>query len=218
MRLEKAREFEQHIEAAAFPCVVGKAALAQDNLVYFQARDIRSDACDRALHKRLVEFGQRLTDDEKVFQSFVAIYERPLQMAEEDFEKCLWDRLNALHRLDVEKGIGWAEGVSPDPKSVRFSMSVGGQAYFVIGLHPGASRPARRFSSPALVFNSHDQFEALRDAGIFEKIRRTIRKRDADISDAPNDMLADYGEACEARQYSGRSVGKDWDCPFRFLG
>jgi len=28
-------------------------------------------------------------------------------------------------------------------------------------------------------------------------------------------VLARYGEASEARQYSGRAVNDDWVCPFR---
>jgi len=217
MKFERAKNFEDFIEAEEFPCVVGKAALKQENISFFHGVDIRSAEADERLHDELVNFGAALNDDEKVFQSLVAIYETPLTLTEAQFEEALWARLNALHELDIKAGIGWAPSSSADPKSDKFSISIGGQAYFIIGLHPGASRRARRFASPVLVFNSHDKFEALRKAGMFDKIRTTIREREARFSDQPNEMLSDYGEISEARQYSGRAVPDDWECPFQRL-
>jgi hypothetical protein len=81
-------------------------------------------------------------------------------------------------------------------------------------LHPGASRPARRFVRPALVFNLHDQFEQLRAQGRYEKLRASIVERDIALAGAPNPMLARHGSISEARQYSGRMVEQDWTCPF----
>ena len=85
----------------------------------------------------------------------------------------------------------------------------------MIGLHPNASRPARRFARPMLVFNLHDQFEQLREQGTYEKMRETILARDEKLAGDINPMLATYGESSEARQYSGRQVAEDWQCPFQ---
>ena len=42
-----------------------------------------------------------------------------------------------------------------------------GEAFFVVGQHPGASRTARRYTRPTLIFNLHDQFEGFgRRAGM----------------------------------------------------
>lgn len=41
-----------------------------------------------------------------------------------------------------------------------------------------------------------------------------IRARDKTLQGDLNQNLADYGEASEARQYSGRAVENDWKCPF----
>jgi len=84
----------------------------------------------------------------------------------------------------------------------------------VVGLHPRASRRARRFAAPALVFNLHDQFERLRADGRYETLRRTILARDLAFSGSLNPMLARFGEVSEARQYSGRAVEPGWSCPF----
>jgi FPC/CPF motif-containing protein YcgG len=105
--------------------------------------------------------------------------------------------------------------VSADPADPNFSLSFGGEAFFVVGLHPGASRPARRFPKPTLVFNIHDQFERLRSEGRYETMRKRILERDKALAGDINPMLARHGEASEAAQYSGRLVGEEWACPFR---
>ncbi|WP_439476514.1 guanitoxin biosynthesis heme-dependent pre-guanitoxin N-hydroxylase GntA [Brevundimonas sp.] len=104
--------------------------------------------------------------------------------------------------------------VDPDPDSPHFSLSFGGEAFFAVGMHPGASRPARRFETPAVVFNLHRQFEMLRASGAYEKLRASILERDVNLAGAVNPMLARHGESSEARQYSGRAVEESWSCPF----
>ncbi len=110
---------------------------------------------------------------------------------------------------------GWDRRVSCDPASPGFSFSLRGNAFFVIGLHPNASRLSRRYFRPALVFNLHEQFEALRRKGGYERMRDVIRKRDAALCGSANPVLRNFRERSEARQYSGRAVPDDWRCPFR---
>lgn len=83
--------------------------------------------------------------------------------------------------------------VSEDPDDPHFSLSFGGEAFFIVGLHPRVSRPARRFERPALVFNLHDQFEKLRAAGVYGKMRSTIVARDVALAGSANPMLARRG-------------------------
>ena len=91
-----------------------------------------------------------------------------------------------------------------DPNDPHFAFSAGGTAYFIVGLHPAASRVARRAPLPTLVFNPHDQFEELRAEGRFDGMRTTIRRRDEDLQGFVNPMVADHGDSTEALQYSGR--------------
>jgi FPC/CPF motif-containing protein YcgG len=93
-------------------------------------------------------------------------------------------------------------------------MSLGGRAFYVIGLHPGARRRARRFRASAMVFNLHSQFETLREDGRYDRLRAAITERDIAYSGSPNPMMAIHGAASEARQYSGRVVDAAWRCPF----
>lgn len=202
------------IESSEFPCVGAKSALARDALSVFTAGDIDLPMDDVDIHRALRDFSQSLDPDSPIVRSFVVIFDGPGNLDEEAFEKALWSRLQCLHNLDVISGQAWNEAVDPDPDSPHFSLSVGGEPFFVIGLHPHASRPARRFEKPALVFNSHMQFEKLRADGRYDKMKQIIRKRDTELAGDVNPMLSDHGVASEARQYSGRAVGEEWKCPF----
>ncbi len=105
--------------------------------------------------------------------------------------------------------------VDSDPQSPHFSLSIGGKGFFVVGLHPNASRTARRFKHPALVFNLHAQFEKLRQEGRYETLRDKTIERDIALHGSPNPMLARHGQGPTAAQYSGRHVSADWKCPFK---
>jgi FPC/CPF motif-containing protein YcgG len=49
-------------------------------------------------------------------------------------------------------------------------------------------------------------------------LRAAITERDIAYSGSRNPMLKRHGEDSEARQYSGRMVGKEWKCPFSAQG
>jgi FPC/CPF motif-containing protein YcgG len=103
----------------------------------------------------------------------------------------------------------WDKDVESDTASHRFSYTIG-----VIGMHPKASRLARTFSYPTVVFNLHEQFARLRSRGKFETMKQTIRAREMTFQGSINPMLSNFGENSEARQYSGRAVSDNWTCPF----
>jgi FPC/CPF motif-containing protein YcgG len=208
------RQFEARVADRRFPCIGAKSALSHQDLHYVDGGDLRDPAGDAqvlaALHDFVAGAG---ADTGRVFVSLVALYPATPALDEAGFEAALWARLGALHALDRTQH-GWDPSVSADPASPRFSMSFGGRGFYIVGLHPGASRPARRFGSAALVFNLHSQFEALRADGRYDKLREAIVDRDEAFCGSRNPMLALHGEASEARQYSGRLVGPEWRCPF----
>ncbi|APX91124.1 hypothetical protein BV394_11460 [Brevirhabdus pacifica] len=208
-------EFQQFIRSDDFPCVGAKSALVRDAIQLVEVGAFDSTQSDLDIHRALLAFGDETLDlDGPLVQSFVVIFDGPRDLDERGFEKCLWDRLQSLHNIDVSAGHEWTEDTSADPSSAHFSLSLGGQAYFVIGLHPQSSRAARRFHRPALVFNSHEQFERLRRDGRYEKMRQVIRAREEEFHGGINPMLKDFGLGGEAAQYSGRRVGRNWSCPF----
>ncbi len=198
-----------------FPCVGAKSALARDKLKVIAGHSLDSNWDDLAIHRALLAWAREYRDSTEGLRSLAVIFDGPLDLSETEFENLLWARIQSLADKDAWLGQNYDARVSADPKDPHFSLSFGGEAFFVIGLHPNASRPARRFSHPMLVFNLHDQFEQLREQGTYEKMRETILARDEKLAGDINPMLATYGESSEARQYSGRQVAEDWQCPFQ---
>ena len=210
-----AEECKAHIAQASFPCGGAKSALAKGLLEIVIAFDMRSAWDDLRIHDRLIGWAENYRDAPEGLRSIAVIFSQPSSLDENGFEQLLWERLQSFAEKDNWLGQPYDPAVSPDPADPHFSLSFGGQAYFVVGLHPAASRPARRFSHPVMVFNLHDQFEKLRAGGRYERMRDAILERDRQLAGDINPMLARHGESSEARQYSGRMVGDDWKCPFR---
>jgi FPC/CPF motif-containing protein YcgG len=208
------RRFRTFVGAPDFPCVGAKSALANDMLRIVEAHDLTSGWNDLQIHRELLEWARAYKDDPAGFRSLAVIFRGPDDLDEPAFETALWERIQSLADKDAWKGLPYDPRVHADPDHPHFSLSFGGEAFFVIGLHPRASRPARRFHRPVLVFNLHDQFERLRAEGRYERMRERILARDEQLAGSINPMLARHGEASEAAQYSGRAVEDDWACPF----
>ena len=209
-----AHRFHAFVKEAGFPCVGAKAALSRGTMNIIVARDIGSGWDDLAIYPALRQLAQGYRADPKLFQTLVVLFEGSGAMDEQTFETHLWQRIQSLSDKDVWLGQEVDPRVSNDPDDPHFSLSFAGEAFFVVGLHPQASRPARRFEVPAMVFNLHDQFEQLRAQGRYEKLRESILERDLALAGSMNPMLARHGDTSEARQYSGRAVEEGWRCPF----
>lgn len=207
-----------YVTDPAFPCVGAKSALAKGMLDVVGCRHVTSAWDDVRIHDELLRFAQAYRDEPGLFRSLAMVFEGPEDLSEKAFEAALWERVQSLSDKDVWRGQSYDGRVSSDPDSPHFSLSFGGEAFFVVGLHPNASRPARRFDRPTMVFNLHDQFERLREIGKYEGMREKIMTRDEALAGSRNPMLARHGEASEARQYSGRSVEDGWRCPFSYSG
>jgi FPC/CPF motif-containing protein YcgG len=54
----------------------------------------------------------------------------------------------------------------------------------------------------------------LKASGKYQSMQGAIRTRDVALQGSVNPVLSRFGEASEARQYSGRAVGDGWKCPF----
>ncbi len=210
-----AEAFRGFIKDPAFPCVGAKSALSKGDLRVLVARDIRSERDDARIHAALLAFVANYRARPDLFQSFAVIFETADDLSEAAFETHLWTRVQSVSDRDRLIGHRWDKRVAHEPDDPHFSLSFAGEAFFVVGLHPGASRPGRRFQAPVLVFNLHDQFERLRAEGRYEKLRAAILRRDETLAGSINPMLGRHGEVSEARQYSGRVVEEGWTCPFR---
>jgi FPC/CPF motif-containing protein YcgG len=200
---------------ADFPCVGAKSVVNQSSYRFGLYHQLCEPASTEGLALDLYQFGREIKDIDGEFHSFIACFLEPKMTNPKSFETLLWQQLVWLHNLS-KPHFDWNAEVSKEPEDPRFSFSFAESAYFVVGLSPASKRWARRFPWPTLVFNDHFQFERLREAHQFDRIRDLIRGRDLALHGNNNPMLEDHGAHSEARQYSGREVGPGWRCPVRF--
>lgn len=210
---ELEKEFARWIGGDAFTCLGARAALKRNSLVVQVYQRMDSGECAAKLYSELLEFIDTQLAVNLEFSSFVAIFLEPREIDECDFEGELWRQLGLLHKIDA-RFHSWSSRFSSDVNSPDFAFSIAGHAFFVAGLNPGSSRISRRFSYPALVFNSHEQFGRLKAQGTYYRLQRKIRQKEVRLQGSINPMLSDHGESSEARQYSGRAVQPGWTCPF----
>lgn len=207
--------FRSFVLDERFPCLGARAALNRNTYRFGSYARLDDPDVSKGLMRDLYAFVSERRGIGETFSTFVAVFRESAGGGDLGFERALWSQLNRLHELD-RAFHGWDPRVSSDPDDANFSFSLAGNAFFVVGLHPEASRDARRFAWPTLVFNAHSQFEKLKDDGSFEGLRSRIRDRDVALQGSLNTNLADFGDHSEARQYSGRAVKPNWTCPFPF--
>lgn len=199
--------------APDFPCVAARSAINRKTYRFGVYDRLGSADSALALCHDLYEFAHELGQDADRFTTFIASFKEPLDPGEVRFESLLWQQLQLMHGID-SRYFAWDGSVSKDPADPNFSFSIGGRAYFVVGLHPSASRLARVATLPCLAFNPHAQFESLKASGKYGQLQKAIRQRDVAIQGSVNPVLTDFGQAAESRQYSGRAVPQQWACPF----
>lgn len=203
----------QFVLGEDFPCLGARAAFHRGSYRFGAYERLDDPDVSRGLMRDLYAFATERRGIAPNFTTFAAVFREPIPADEQHFERALWSQLERLHALDRTL-YEWDSSVSDDPADPGFSFSLAGNAFFVVGMHPKATRRARRFAWPVLVFNAHEQFEDLRKNGTFEGLRRRIRERDVRLQGNINANLTDYGHHSEAAQYSGREVEGDWKCPF----
>ena len=201
-----------HIQAPDFPCVGARSAINRHRARFHLYPGLGDERAVREICADLAGFSEEFPDPGVEPVTFIAMFEQTVA-SEEDFERLLWRHLQAMHDHDRAR-FAWNAAVGADPARADFSFSIARRAFFVVGLSPAASRLSRRAPLPCLVFNFHDQFENLRPAGKYTGMQNAVRDRDIHLQGAINPILARFGDASEARQYSGRAVAEDWKCPF----
>jgi len=204
-------DFKKFIIDEKHPCIMANTVFQMDK---FQLNIYDSLGSRKTATELVVDLKDYIANydfESKEFESFIAVFPDMDIVSEIEFENLLWRQLQFLHEKD---SMDWDPAVSDNPEDPNFSFSIGGKAFYVVGLHPKASRKARKAPYPTLVFNLHSQFEKLREMGVYEKIRDKIRERDTALQGGINPVLEDFGKSSEARQYSGRAVEKAWKCPF----
>lgn len=210
------KEYLEYIDNDNFPCIAAKAALAKSQISCLVVEQMTYPVDDQKILNFLYDFVDRYRKSADLYHSAAIIFEQPAIINEEEFDKLMWMRLQALSDLD---GLNYKydSRVESNPNLTDFSFSLKEEAFFIIGLHPDSSRTARAFKYPALTFNPHNQFEQLRDMHKYQKMQQSVRKRELLVSGSINPMLTNFGEASEVYQYSGKNYDQDWKCPYEHL-
>ena len=213
-QVTKIDAYKAYIQNINFPCVAARAALKNEHIHCLEVGHMACPHDDSNILKFIYNFIDIYRNLTEPFHSAAVIFDAPQTMSEQLFDQLLWQRLQALSNLDAAQ-YKYDSRVDADPQSPNFSFSLKQEAFFIIGLHPGSSRPTRQFSYPALVLNPHDQFESLRTLERYSKMQSIIRKRDIAYSGSVNPMLEDFGTASEVYQYSGKQYDHQWQCPLK---
>ncbi|MFC6997956.1 guanitoxin biosynthesis heme-dependent pre-guanitoxin N-hydroxylase GntA [Rufibacter roseus] len=204
--------FQEKVTDPEYPCVGAKAAVNSNQFRIGLYGEMGTAQTTQALAQDLKKYITETLEADSEYMTMLAVFTDAPQ-DELQFEQKLWQQLQALH--DSEKQTQtWAPEVSDNPADENFSFSFNGTSFFIVGLHPQASRKARRMEFTAMAFNLHRQFEQLREKGVYDNMKKVIRERDMAYDGSINPMLSDFGDGLEAPQYSGRQVDDSWKCPF----
>jgi FPC/CPF motif-containing protein YcgG len=197
----------------SFPCVMAKAVMSKGYVSNHIFSENHPEQVAPAVLSAMNNFVDHYRDDRKTLSTFVVSFDAPEFLDFGHFENFFWKLLGTMDALDKEK-FEHDSRVASDPTAADFSFSIKGEAFFMLVLHPQSPRLARRFSTPTIVFNAHQQFEDLRAKGLFHKVRDLIRKRDISLQGFMNPMVKDFGTVSEVFQYTGREYASESKCPF----
>src|ERR1041385_7578108 len=161
---EAEEAFRKFVSRPEFPCLGAKAALNSASETVRVFDELGSAESTHQLVAALSEFTNLVGRDAvepnygatsdpdgstascpTEYATFIAIFEKPRETNEREFENLLWKQLRLLHKHDAPQ-FDWDPSVSSDPADPHFSFSFGGQALYVIGLHANSSREARSFA------------------------------------------------------------------------
>lgn len=210
-------DFWSFIAGDGFSCTGGKAT--RNRMTFrsgFHGRQGTADAA-KTMAAHLYKFHEERKSENPalpfLYCVYAAFFDGPEIESEKHAHDLVWQQLQALHDLDMEK-YDYAEGVSSDVTSIDFSYSVGSERYMVPSLNPFASRLTRRYKRPVMVFIPREQFHHIYDNGIYKKMQEVIRAHDIKMQGTYNPMLDLHETSSDAVTFSGMAVKGPAECPF----
>ena len=213
-------QFQQYINSVNFPCLSAKISVLRKSFSFALYDMLAGEDTTQLLWHRLIDFincQSSLWASDHMFTTYVACFRAPTDMSETVFERLLWKQLQQLHQIDVQNGMKWNDNYSDDPIHPDFGFSVGGRAFFIVGLHPNSSRRAQQFVTPTITFNSLDQFQNFRRLALFNTIQHVIRNNDLIYNQSINPNLTSEDNKSAAFEYSGKLIQSNWIPPFKSL-
>lgn len=205
------QNFRDFIVTQKHPCIMANTVFKMENYHLKVYDNLTSSKNIQSILSDIENYIEKYDFESNTFETLIMCFKDNFFETETEFESALWTFLQKLHNNDDES---WDPNVSDDPNNPNFSFSIKGKAFYIVGMHPQSSRLARQAPYCTVVFNLHWQFEKLREMGAYQAVKNRIRLRDKKLQGTINPVLRDFGNDSETRQYSGRNVGAEWECPF----
>lgn len=210
-------EFEKDITALVFkenyPCIAALKTLSTGQYRTGVFGALGAGDHSGRLAKDLLALRDEQQKTGSLELSYFAVFPDLVDMNEEDFERRLWKELSHLTEVPhIDQS--WDPAFSDNPEDKNFCFSLGGTAFFVVGMHQNSSRLSRQTRYPTLVFNVYEQFKELDRRNRYQPMIKANRKRDMLFQGDVNPMSEKHNDTWEAIQFSGRNNSDDWVCPF----
>lgn len=206
-------EMSALVRAKNYPCVPAILSFESSAYLVGEYDGFGTGANSKALYQDLLYFAKEQKSSRSPYFTFWAVFKAEGELSEQKFEEDLWRELSQLSSSEPSD-VPWDPRFSERPDDDNFCLSLGGDAFFVVGMHSNSSRLARRFKYPALLFNLYRQFDDLAQRGKYESTVLTNRAREMKYAGSINPMVATYGDVREAIQFSGKENPANWTCPF----
>lgn len=207
-----------------YPCVAAVSSFLKHDFMSGNYKDFGSGQCAAQLASDLLKFKTEQRRLKSPFYSFWAVFENDEVASEDEYEKKMWNELSAVHEFEIKNAglqsseqLPWDPKFSRNPKDKNFCFCLGGDAYFVVGMHPQSSRLSRRFPYPVIIFNLYEQFDDLMKKNTFAPMVQLNRQRELKFEGSVNPMVEKHGQSWESIQFSGKNNDDQWGCPFKML-
>lgn len=201
-------QFRGAILSSAFPCLGGASAVRREQYWFAMYGALGSSEAGTRCATDLADFVGAFPASKTPVAVFVTVFAGALISSEQAFEKALWEHLRVIYEHDPVPDLA---PFGPDGEADP-GFYFAGRDFFIVGLHPAASRWSRRFAWPVLVFNALSHSLALADAGKTTRMRERILERDHLLQGSDNPALA----SPQLAQFSGAAPSPHWQCPVSF--
>lgn len=222
--MENATPFETEVHAEMkklitqkdYPCVAALQSFYHNDFRVKTYKGLGQHQQRPSLRQDLLDYLKSYNENRSEYFTFWAVFEDQDLMSEEEFEKRLWAELSSLTSEELREQDADSR-FSSNPEDKNFCFSLGGKAFFVVGLHQQSSRRSRQFPWPTLIFNVFEQFDQLAQQGKYHPMIKLNRQRDIRYQGSANPMALEHNDDWESIQFSGRKNSKQWKCPFSYF-
>ncbi|MFC9825372.1 guanitoxin biosynthesis heme-dependent pre-guanitoxin N-hydroxylase GntA [Streptomyces erythrochromogenes] len=201
--------FRELLLGGSYPCLGGVGAVRRGDYRLHRHPPLGSAAAVAQCTANLTDLLRDFPVEACPVAVMVAVFDGPADLDEAAFETLMWTQLDGMRQTAGPPLPDLAGRDDNDP-----AFGFGDRDFFVVGLGPSASRHARMFLWPTLVFNALTHSVQLHSEGRHNRMRDRIRARDIRLQGNLNPNLARSSLA----QFSGRDVGDNWSCPAGFAG